>query len=82
MPMGVATSAVRTTISTLPTIALASPPPSEPGAGVDWVNMAQSMAEKPFLNSTAKIQSSTTRPKAMAAIESVKPMRLTSLRRR
>jgi hypothetical protein len=35
-------------------MALAKPPPSEPGAGVDWVNMFQSSAATPFLNSSTQ----------------------------
>jgi putative YhdH/YhfP family quinone oxidoreductase len=49
--------------------------------GVGSVSMAQSSAENPFLNSTSKIDSKTARPRAMAAIDSVRPIRLTTLRR-
>ena len=75
-PMGVDTSTVKPTISRLPTMALAKPPPSEPGAGVDCVNMFQSKAAKPLDSSTLRIQSSTNRPSAMAPSERVRPMAL------
>ena len=58
------------------TMALAKPPPSEPGAGVDWVNMAQSRAAKPLDSSTNKIHSKTNRPKPIADMDKVKPTRL------
>ena len=73
MPIGVLTKAVTNTIIKLPTSALAKPPPSEPGAGVDWVNMAQSKDCKPFFNSTNKIHSKTNKPKAMAIMDRVNP---------
>ena len=65
----------------LPTIALANPPSSLPGAGVGCVNMAMSSAEKPFLNKTNKIANSTLTPSNMAPMDSVSPTRLAHLRR-
>ncbi|MCY1383905.1 hypothetical protein D9M69_720760 [compost metagenome] len=76
MPIGVDTSTEKPTISRLPTMALARPPPSVPGAGVDWVNMFQSSAAKPLLNSTNRIHSNTVRPSAIEPIERVRPTAL------
>ena len=75
-PMGVDTSTVKPTIIRLPTMALARPPPSEPGAGVDWVNMFQSSAAKPLVSSTLRIQSSTNKPSTIAPSDRVRPMAL------
>jgi len=73
-PTGVETSTVKPTINRLPTMALARPPPSEPGAGVDWVNRFQSSAANPFVSRTLRIQSSTNRPSPIAPSDSVRPM--------
>ena len=62
-------------------MALAKPPPSEPGAGVDWVNMLMSSAATPFLNSTPKIHSNTTKPSTMAPIDRANPTVLARWRR-
>ncbi len=75
MPTGVLTSVASPTIIRLPTMALARPPPSEPGAGVDCVNMFQSMALIPFVNSTTSIHSRTNKPSAMAIIDRAIPIR-------
>jgi hypothetical protein len=71
--MGVATRAVTPIIIKLPTMALANPPPSEPGAGVDSVKTAQLKPAKPFLNKMIKIQISATRPKTIEAMDKIRP---------
>ena len=81
MPMGVANSTVAPTISRLPTMALRRPPPSEPGAGVSWVNMFRSSAARPLDSSTYRIHSSTARPSTMEPMDRVNPTALESLRR-
>src|SRR6218665_43999 len=73
-PTGVETSTVKPTIIRLPTMALARPPPSEPGAGVDWVNIFQSSAAKPLASSTLRIHTSTNRPSTIAPSDRVRPM--------
>ena len=51
-PAGVDTGTVNPTIIRLPTMALASPPPSDPGAGVEVGERVQSSAAKPFVSNT------------------------------
>ena len=73
---------VQLTISIkLPTMALARPPPSDPGAGVLCVNKFRLIAEKPLINSTARIQIKKTMPNTMANMERAKPILLARLRR-
>src|SRR5574340_795341 len=81
MPIGVAISMENNRIRPLPTMALRKPPPSEPGAGVSWVNMSQFRAAKPFENSVHKIHSSAISPRLIAAMDSVMPIRLIQMRR-
>ena len=76
MPTGVTTSVHAPTINNEPMMALYRPPPAVPGAAVDSENMFQSKAPNPLLTSTAKIQSSTDNPSAMATMDSVIPKRL------
>jgi hypothetical protein len=68
------------TIIRLPTIALANPPPSEPGAGVLWVSIEKLNAEKPLNIKMLKIQSKNARPMIMADIDKTMPMKLARLR--
>ena len=75
-------STLKPTNIRLPMMALSKPPPALPGAGVFCVKSFQSSAAKPFLNSTARIHSSTARPSTMASIDSVSPTALRHLRRR
>jgi hypothetical protein len=78
--MGVLISEQDNTIIKLPTMALAKPPPSDPGAGVLSRNIETSSAEKPFINKMLKIQSKKLNPTAIAVMESNMPMKLTRLR--
>jgi hypothetical protein len=78
--MGVLSNEHETTIIKLPTMAFANPPPSEPGAGVLWVNMDKLKAEKPLNIKMLRIQSRNIKPMAMADIESTRPMKLALLR--
>ena len=65
-------------MTTLPKIALASPP-AEPGGGVICVNSVGDSAAKPLPNSTPRIQSRKTMPKAIARHrQSARLNRLTS----
>jgi hypothetical protein len=65
----------RPTIIKLPTIAFRRPPPSDPGAGVSLVNNVMSKAANPFENKTNNIQSNAIKPKDIANIDNVKPIR-------
>jgi hypothetical protein len=57
-----------------PTIAFASPPPSDPAAGVLWVKKFPLRAAKPLENRMNKIHKSTTIPRVIAIIERVNPI--------
>jgi hypothetical protein len=81
MPIGVEISIENSRISPLPTMALRRPPPSEPGAGVSWVNKSMLSAAKPLENSVHKIHISASRPKLIAIIDRPMPMRLIQIRR-
>jgi hypothetical protein len=61
-------------------MALAKPPPSEPGAGVLCVNLEKLKAEKPLNIKMVKIQSRKIKPMAMADMDKTKPMKLARLR--
>jgi hypothetical protein len=78
--MGVLINEHESTIIRLPTIALANPPPSEPGAGVLFVSMEKLNAEKPLNIKMLKIQSKNVRPMIMADIDKTKPIKLARLR--
>src|SRR5574343_1821608 len=80
--MGVETNTAKPSIKRLPTMALRKPPPSVPGAGVSWVNMFRSTADRPFLKRMNKIHSRTAMPSTMAPMESARPMLLATCRRR
>src|SRR3569832_1942859 len=73
MPIGVEISMEKSRIRPLPTMALRKPPPSEPGAGVSWVNMSQFKAAKPFENNIHKIHNSAISPRLIATMDSVMP---------
>jgi hypothetical protein len=65
--------AQKKTIIKLPTIGLAKPPPSDPGAGVLAKNRDGLIAAKPFHNKMAKIQKRNSMPIDMAIMEKVRP---------
>ena len=69
------------TMTMLPKMALASPP-SEPGGGVICVNSVGDSAAKPLPNRTTRIHSRKIMPKAIAAIDRTRLMRLMRRRRR
>jgi hypothetical protein len=73
-------SVQKDTIIKLPTIGLANPPPSVPGAGVFAKNKAGLIAENPLYNRIDKIQNKNNIPIAIASIEKVKPIALDLLR--
>jgi hypothetical protein len=73
-------SVQKDTIIKLPTIGLAKPPPSVPGAGVFAKNKAGLIAENPLYNRIDKIQNKKSIPIDMAIIEKVKPIALDLLR--
>src|SRR5512139_1753945 len=81
MPIGVAISMENNRMRPLPTMALRRPPPSDPGAGVSWVNRSQLSAAKPLENSVHKIHSSAASPRLIASMERVMPTRLIQMRR-
>src|SRR3569832_2385934 len=81
MPIGVVFCLVFCWFCLLFLLALRKPPPSEPGAGVSWVNMSQFKAAKPFENSVHKIHNSAISPRLIATMDSVMPMRLIQMRR-
>jgi hypothetical protein len=64
----------------LPTIAFASPPPSDPGAGVLAVNISQLIAAKPFKNKTLKIHNKKSIPTVIAVIDKKRPILLLRFR--
>ena len=65
MPSGVPNNTARNVMIRLPTIGL-SKPPAAPGGGVISVNTASDRPLKPSHNSTARINTSQERPKAVA----------------
>src|SRR3569623_3630212 len=81
MPIGVEISMEKSRIRPLPTMALRKPPPSEPGAGVSWVNISQFKAAKPFEKSVHKIHNSAISPRLIATMDILMPMRLIQMRR-
>ena len=72
--------AQKKTIIKLPTIGLAKPPPSDPGAGVLAKNNDGLIAAKPFQSRIAKIQNKKSIPIDMAIIEKVRPKALARFR--
>src|SRR5215210_3708898 len=64
-PIGVATAMPRHVSTMLPTMALASPPPSLPGPGVTSVKMRGVSAPRPFHASMPRIQPRTKTPSAV-----------------
>jgi hypothetical protein len=73
-------SVQKDTIIKLPTIGLANPPPSVPGAGVLAKNRAGLIAENPLYNKIDRIQNKNSIPIAMASNEKVRPIALERLR--
>ena len=64
----------------LPRIALAKPPPSEPGAGVLCRNTSKLIDENPLINRMLKIHKRKVMPSTIAAEESTNPILLARLR--
>jgi hypothetical protein len=79
-PIGVLSKEHEATIIKLPTMALAKPPPSVPGAGVFLNNKSKFRAEKPLTVRISKIHSKNAKPMAMADIDKTKPKKLARLR--
>jgi hypothetical protein len=82
MPTGVPTAVAANTMISEPTMALASPPPSAFGGGVDSVKAANDSPLRPRASVSHRIQISHIRPKAIAISDSVSAIWLISLRRR
>jgi hypothetical protein len=64
----------------LPTIAFARPPPSDPGAGVLFINKERSRAENPLINKILRIHNKKIIPMTIAPIDRVRPILLERLR--
>ena len=79
-PTGVLIKVQQPTNIKLPTMALARPPPSEPGAGVLAVNNDRSIAESPLNSNTPRIQDRNSMPKPIADIDKARPILLVRLR--
>ncbi len=81
MPIGVLMKVATKTMTTLPKIALASPP-ADPGGGVVCVNSVGDSAENPFANSTQSIHSRNVMPNAIVPSDISRLKRLTKSRLR
>ncbi|MNL15572.1 hypothetical protein D3C87_1365650 [compost metagenome] len=71
MPSGVPNSVATPTITKLPKMALARPPPAVLGAGVIWVNRSSDRPPTPSEMVVQRIHASQNRPKSMAASDAV-----------